>query len=62
MVKCDYWVENGPYCNGTKEQEACFCNGDRRKCDFYKPVREKAILEVAQKYNDDSVKAIIPFQ
>lgn len=62
MVKCDCWVENGPYCNGTKEQETCYCNGDRRKCDFYEDVREKAVLAAAQKYNETPTKAIIPFQ
>lgn len=23
-------------CNGTKEREECFCDGDRKKCTFYK--------------------------
>lgn len=22
-------------CNGTKERDACDCNGDESKCDFY---------------------------
>ena len=63
MVKCECWVENGPYCNGTKEQDICSCNGDRRKCYFYEDIREKAILSaVQQKYNENSRKAAIPFQ
>jgi len=62
MVKCDCWVENGPYCNGTKEQDICFCNGDRRKCDFYEDVREKAVLAAAQKYNETPTRTFIPFQ
>lgn len=63
MKKCDCWVENGQYCNGTKEQELCWCNGDRKKCDFYEDVREKATLEAAQDYYNKSLrKAIIPFQ
>ena len=62
MAKCDCWVEKGPYCNGTREQDICSCNGDRRKCDFYEDVREKAILAAAQKYNSDPVKATTHFQ
>ena len=30
-------------CWGTKECERCNCGGDRRQCDFYPEVREKAI-------------------
>ena len=26
-------------CNGTREREECYCGGDRKKCDFYKEVR-----------------------
>lgn len=32
----DYIVENKSYCLGTKECEFCTCNGDKRKCDFYR--------------------------
>lgn len=24
------------YCNGTKEQDLCSCEGNVKKCDFYK--------------------------
>ena len=36
--KCDgYRIELGtPRCYGTKEREECFCDGDRKKCTFYK--------------------------
>lgn len=36
-------------CFGTKEQERCSCEGDRRKCDFYPHVREKAENELLSK-------------
>lgn len=29
-------------CFGTKERDACSCNGDENKCDFYPEKREKA--------------------
>lgn len=29
-------------CWGTKEREACSCNGDEAKCDFYDYVRKRA--------------------
>ena len=29
-------------CWGTKECEACSCNGDEAKCDFYDYVRKRA--------------------
>ena len=32
-------------CNGTKERDFCSCSGDRRYCNFYPEVREKAINE-----------------
>jgi hypothetical protein len=67
MEKCNCWCEqfcaDGKskyhYCIGTKEWDQCSCGGDRSKCDFYEHVREKAILEAAQQYND---KATIYFQ
>lgn len=41
---------NVPRCWGTKEKDACDCDGDRSKCSFYKSVREKA---AAKKGNSD---------
>jgi len=32
-------------CWGTKEQEHCYCDGDKKKCDFYPEVIEKAKQE-----------------
>ena len=32
-MECDAY--NHGYCMSTKECDACNCNGDRRKCDFY---------------------------
>lgn len=29
-------------CWGTKEREACECDGDRSKCDFYENIRAEA--------------------
>ena len=56
MEKCKCWEEkqqiarwdgNEPtcktiqICNGTKEREICFCNGDESKCKFYPEKRKK---------------------
>lgn len=38
-------------CNGTKEREECHCGGNRRYCDFYPEVREKA-NNLNQEYRD----------
>lgn len=35
---CKYWGDAGGssyFCRGTKNLEACYCNGDRSACDFY---------------------------
>jgi hypothetical protein len=42
---CESWRRGftGCYCNGTKAQEPCQCDGDRRNCDFYESVRKKAL-------------------
>ncbi len=39
--RCDYFrIENSkPVCWGTKEKELCFCEGFKRKCDFYDNIR-----------------------
>lgn len=29
------------FCNGNKERDQCYCQGNRTKCDFYPEVREK---------------------
>jgi hypothetical protein len=57
MAKCECWHDKGdhPYCSGTKELDWCSCGGDRKKCDFYEEVREKAVLEKAQEYNKTSM-------
>ena len=36
--KCNFYREGlgTPRCYGTKEREECFCDGDRKKCTFYK--------------------------
>lgn len=31
------------YCTGTKELEACSCDGDKIKCNFYPYIREEVI-------------------
>lgn len=36
---------NIPRCLGTKEKDACACDGDRSKCSFYENVRVKAAEE-----------------
>ncbi len=36
---------NIPRCLGTKEKDACDCDGDRSKCSFYENVRAKAAEE-----------------
>ena len=33
-------------CWGTKKRYMCYCEGDRRKCDYYEDVREKAMEEL----------------
>ena len=45
MEKCNCWMPNGnkPYCNGTKEQEYCTCDGDRSKCNFYSPMVDQKV-------------------
>ena len=57
MEKCNCWEEKeiimGYYldqpvkkvkqiCNGTKEREACNCNGDVKKCNFYPDKRKES--------------------
>lgn len=56
MVKCDKYhlyynpVTGAPIrnsnqvgvCWGTKEQHECFCEGNKRNCDFYEHVRNEA--------------------
>lgn len=38
-----YNIEYGKtVCYGTKEREACDCEGDESRCDFYPEKREKA--------------------
>ena len=41
---CKYYERSGKsaYCHGTKDQEPCYCSGDRCKCDFYAEVRARA--------------------
>lgn len=34
-----------PRCLGTKERDACDCDGDRSRCSFYESVREKAAVK-----------------
>ena len=55
MEKCDCWEmaskrEWGDgfnytvpiqICNGTKEREECFCNGDESRCNFYPEKRKE---------------------
>lgn len=38
-------------CYGTKEIDECTCKGERRNCDFYEEVRNKAVAN-EQKRND----------
>lgn len=42
-------------CCGTKEREACSCNGDEAKCDFYDYVRKRAKKPIT---NVDCVRAM----
>ena len=42
-------------CWGTKECEACFCNGDEAKCDFYEYVRNRAKKIIT---NADRIRAM----
>ena len=59
MEKCNCWEEKeiimGYYldwpvkkvkqiCNGTKEREACDCNGDVSKCNFYPDKRKEKTM------------------
>jgi hypothetical protein len=49
MKKCDCWYvdnTNLARCNGTKEQDACMCGGDRKHCDFYPEIRLRAEKEI----------------
>ena len=39
---CYNIINNLPVCFGTKEKDTCNCGGDKRKCDFYDYVRERA--------------------
>ena len=63
MKKCSCWetsfktrYENGlkfnvpiQICNGTKEHEECYCNGDESKCNFYPEKRkENKIMNTAE--------------
>lgn len=46
MEKCssyfkNYWSDTLGYCMGTKGREACSCQGDESKCDFYPKERIK---------------------
>lgn len=36
---------NVPRCLGTKERDACDCDGDRSRCSFYERVRAEAAEE-----------------
>lgn len=40
-----YKYINIPRCLGTKENDACDCNGDKSECSFYESVRAKADVE-----------------
>lgn len=42
-------------CWGTKEREACTCNGDEAKCDFYDYVRKRAKKTIT---NADRIRAM----
>ena len=35
------YTEDEYRCTGTMEKDICHCGGDRKKCDFYKYVREE---------------------
>ena len=35
------YTEDEYHCRGTAECDVCHCGGDRKKCDFYKYVREE---------------------
>lgn len=40
-----YEIINVPRCFGTREKDACDCEGDRSKCSFYESVRANAAEE-----------------
>ena len=40
---CYMLVNEKPECWGTRERDPCSCGGDKRKCDFYEEVRNKAL-------------------
>ena len=48
-------------CWGTREQDECWCDGDRTKCDFYPDVIEKALKEIEPEFGEwISVKDRLP--
>ncbi len=44
------------YCSGTKEQEVCYCKGDRSRCDFYDYIREQAQRETTEYKINEATK------
>lgn len=42
-MKCECYDEKRERCNGTKEQDLCSCNGDKKNCSFYDYVRKEAV-------------------
>lgn len=43
---CDSY--NSGHCFGTKENDRCYCEGNRTICDFYPYVRERAFKELTE--------------
>ena len=39
-------------CWGTREQDECYCDGDKTKCDFYPEVRKRALEEVESEFGE----------